>query len=146
MLSGNLAKARANNDESEANYRQQVLVAFEQVEDGLSGLRVLQQQSGAYDKAVTSAQQSVDISTARYREGLANYLEVITAQVTLLNNQRLADQTLEQRLLTTVSLIQALGGGWTESQIYSSSNAASAKPITGTAPTGTGNQAASPQR
>jgi outer membrane protein, multidrug efflux system len=120
-LSANLLRARATYDESVATYRQQVLVAFQEVEDGLSGLRVLEQQAAAYDKAVKSAQQTVDISTARYKEGLANYLEVITAEVTLLNDQRVNAQVLEQRLLTTVQLIEALGGGWQESTVYSSS-------------------------
>ena len=120
-LSANLLRARATYDESVASYRQQVLVAFQEVEDGLSGLRVLEQQAAAYDKAVKSAQQTVDISTARYKEGLANYLEDITSEVTLLNDQRVNDQVLEQRLLTTVQLIEALGGGWQESTVYSSS-------------------------
>ncbi len=126
QLQGNLARAQATYDESVADYRQQVLTAFQQVEDALSGLRVLEEQAAAYDKAVQSAQQTVDISTSRYREGLANFLEVITAQVTLLSNQRVADQILEQRLLTTVQLIQALGGGWQESTIYSSQHALAA--------------------
>ena len=132
-LQGNLARAQATYDESVANYRQQVLTAFQEVEDGLSGLRVLEEQADAYEKAVQSAQQTVDISTSRYREGLATFLEVITAQVTLLDNQRLRDQILEQRLLTTVQLIQALGGGWQDSTVYSTSSgpAASApKPAT----------------
>ena len=98
-LSANMTLARANYDESVANYREQVLTAFQEVEDGLSGLRVLEQQGIAYDKAVKSAQQTVDISTSRYREGLANYLEVITAENSLLNNELVADQILEQRLL-----------------------------------------------
>ena len=119
QLQGNLARSQATYDESVANYRQQVLTAFQQVEDALAGLRVLEQQAAAFDKAVQSAQQTVDISTSRYREGLANFLEVITAQETLLTNQRVADQILEQRLLTTVQLIQALGGGWRDSTIYS---------------------------
>lgn len=118
-LSANLLRARATYDESVANYRQTVLSAFQEVEDGLSSLRVLEQQSAAYEQAVRSAQQTVDISTSRYREGLANYLEVIEAENILLNNQRIADQVLEQRLLTTVQLIQALGGGWQDSTIYS---------------------------
>jgi outer membrane protein TolC len=88
------------------------------VEDDLSGLRVLEQQAAAYDKAVSAAQETADISTSRYREGLANYLEVITADEELLSNQRLADAVQEQRLLTTIQLVQALGGGWQESTIY----------------------------
>jgi len=117
-LSANLLRARASYDESVADYREQVLVAFREVEDGLSTLRVLEQQSAAYEQAVQSAQQTVDISTSRYREGLANYLEVIDAENSLLNNQRVADQVLEQRVLSTVQLIQALGGGWQESTTY----------------------------
>ncbi len=119
-LSANLLHAQATYDESVATYRQQVLVAFREVEDGLSGLRVLEEQAAAYEKAIKSAEQTVDISTARYKEGLANYIEVIDAEVTLLNNERISDQILEQRLLTTVQLIEALGGGWQDSTIYTS--------------------------
>ena len=119
-LSANLLRARAAYDESVASYRQTVLSAFQEVEDGLSSLRVLEQEAAAYEQAIKSAQEAVDISTSRYREGLANYLEVITAEEELLNNQRIADQVLEQRLLTTIQLIQALGGGWQDSTIYSS--------------------------
>jgi multidrug efflux system outer membrane protein len=132
-LQGNLAHAQATYEESVANYRQQVLSAFQEVEDGLSGLRVLEEQAGAYEKAVQSAQQTVDISTSRYREGLATFLEVITAQVTLLDNELVRDQILEQRLLTTVQLIQALGGGWQDSTVYSTSSGPAAnapKPAT----------------
>ena len=117
-LSANMVFARASYDESVARYRQTVLSAFQEVEDDLSSLRVLEQQASAYDQAVRSAQETEDISTSRYREGLANYLEVITADENLLSNQRLADAVQEQRLLTTIQLIQALGGGWQDSTIY----------------------------
>ena len=117
-LSANMLLARATYDESVDSYRQAVLAAFQEVEDGLSTLRVLEQQAAAYQEAIRSAQETVDISTSRYREGLANYLEVITAEEDLLNNQRIADQVAEQRLLTTIQLIQALGGGWQDSTIY----------------------------
>jgi NodT family efflux transporter outer membrane factor (OMF) lipoprotein len=117
-LSANMMFAQATYNESVDRYRQTVLSAFQEVEDDLSGLRVLEQQAAAYDKAVRAAQETADISTSRYREGLANYLEVITADEDLLSNQRLADAVLEQRLLTTIQLIQALGGGWQESTIY----------------------------
>jgi NodT family efflux transporter outer membrane factor (OMF) lipoprotein len=127
-LQGNLARTQAVYNQSVANYREQVLTAFQQVEDALAGLRVLEEQAAAYDKAVQSAQQTVDISTSRYREGLANFLEVITAQVTLLNNQRIADEIAEQRLLTTIELIQALGGGWQESTIYSTATSLTSTP------------------
>jgi outer membrane protein, multidrug efflux system len=137
-LQGNLARAQATYDESVANYRQQVLTAFQQVEDALAGLRVLEDQAAAYNKAVQSARQTVDISTSRYREGLANFLEVITAQVTLLANQRIADQILEQRMLTTVALIQALGGGWQDSTIYSTATALTTAPQQPAQPTPSG--------
>lgn len=117
-LSANMLLAQATYNESVANYRQTVLSAFQEVEDDLSTLRVLEEQAAAYDQAVRAAQETVDISTSRYREGLANYLEVITADEQLLTNQRIADQVLEQRLLTTIQLIQALGGGWEDSTIY----------------------------
>jgi len=120
-LSAGMEYARATYEESVDNYRQQVLMAFQEVEDGLSGLRILEEQAAAYDKAVQSAQETVDISTSRYRDGLAEYIEVITAETSLLANQRAADQILEQRLLTTVQLIEALGGGWQDSRVYSSS-------------------------
>lgn len=117
-LSANLLHARATYGESVASYRQTVLSAFQEVEDDLSSLRVLERQAAAYDQAIRSAQETVDISTSRYREGLANYLEVITAEEELLTSQRVADQVAEQRLLTTIQLIQALGGGWQDSTIY----------------------------
>jgi NodT family efflux transporter outer membrane factor (OMF) lipoprotein len=127
-LAANVERSRAVYDESVDNYRQQVLVAFEEVEDGLSGLRVLAEQADAYSEAVQSAQTTVTISTSRYREGLAQYVEVITAESALLTNQRTAAQILEQRLLTTVQLIQALGGGWNTSTIYSAAPGTSAVP------------------
>lgn len=142
-LQANLARAQATYTESVADYRQQVLTAFQQVEDALSGLRVLEQQAAAYDKAVQSAQETVDISTSRYREGLANFLEVITAQVTLLTDQRVADQILEQRLLTTVELIQALGGGWQDSTIYSTATSLTTAPPQTPQPTPNGQAPAS---
>ena len=127
-LSAGMQNARANYEESVDNYREQVLTAFQEVEDGLSGLRVLEEQAAAYDKAVQSAQTSVNISTSRYRDGLAEYIEVITAETALLTAETAANQVLEQRLLTTVQLIQALGGGWQDSRIYSSSTGPAGTP------------------
>jgi outer membrane protein, multidrug efflux system len=122
-ISANYARARAAYDESVANYRQQVLVAFREVEDGLSGLRVLEEQEAAQNKAVESSKKTVNISTARYKEGLANFLEVIDAERNVLENEQESAQLRELRLLTTVQFIQALGGGWQESKIYSDSQA-----------------------
>jgi len=122
-ISANYARSRAAYDESVANYRQQVLVAFKEVEDGLSGLRVLEEQEAAQNKAVDSSRRTLTISTARYKEGLANFLEVIDAQRTVLENEQESAQLRDLRLLTTVQFIQALGGGWQESKIYSDSQA-----------------------
>ncbi len=121
-LKANLEQARAAYAESVANYRQQVLTAFQEVEDGLSGLRVLEQQQATQGKAVDSALHTAQIFTARYKEGLANYLEVIDAQRAVLDNQQLDAQIRELRFATTVQFIKALGGGWVESHpaIYAS--------------------------
>lgn len=120
-ISANYERSKAAYDESAADYRQQVLLAFQEVEDGLSGLRVLEEQEAAQNKAVESSRKTVDISTARYKEGLANFLEVIDAERTVLENEQESAQLRELRLLTTVQFIKALGGGWQESKIYSDS-------------------------
>jgi multidrug efflux system outer membrane protein len=97
---------------SVANYRQTVLTAFQEVEDGLSGLSVLSQAATTQQQAVEAADRALKIANDRYVGGLVTFLDVITAQETLLDNQRLATQLLGQRLVTSVSLIKALGGGW----------------------------------
>ena len=102
-----------------ANYRQTVLTGFQQVEDGLAELRILSEEAEIVERAVEAAQQSLDISTIQYRGGLASYLQVITAQTSLLQNQRAAVDILTRRLVASVSLIQALGGGWDASQLPS---------------------------
>jgi NodT family efflux transporter outer membrane factor (OMF) lipoprotein len=107
-------------DATVANYRQTVLTAFQQVEDSLAQLRILSEEGVIADRAVKAAQQSLDISTDQYRGGLANYLQVITAQTSLLQNQRSVVDILTRRMAASVSLIQALGGGWDPSQLPSS--------------------------
>ena len=119
-LSANLKRARAAYDESVANYRQQVLVAFQEVEDALAGLRILEDQAAAQAKAVQSAQRIRRISSMRYRQGAALYLEVLDAQRTVLLNEQLEAQVRGLQLVTTVQLVKALGGGWQDSNIYSS--------------------------
>ena len=94
-----------------------MLTGFQQVEDALADLRILAQEAEIVDRAVDAAQQSLDISTTQYRGGLANYLQVITAQTSLLQNQRATVDLLTRRLVASVSLIQALGGGWDVSQL-----------------------------
>ena len=107
-------------DATVANYRQTVLTAFQQVEDSLAQLRILSDEGVIAGRAVKAAQQSLDISTDQYRGGLANYLQVITAQTSLLQNQRSVVDILTRRMAASVSLIQALGGGWDASQLPSS--------------------------
>ncbi len=97
---------------SVAGYRQSVLNAFEEVEDNLSGLSILSQAAESQQQAVEAAQRALKIATERYTGGLVSYLDVVTAEQTLLDNQRLAVQLLGQRLVTSVGLIKALGGGW----------------------------------
>jgi multidrug efflux system outer membrane protein len=116
-IKANYQYAQAAYREAVDNYRQQVLTAFQQVEDGLSDLRVLEDQGRAQALAVQASQRTVDISTARYKEGLAEYLEVLTAENTLLQNQRAAAQILGLRLVSTVQLVDALGGGWSERRV-----------------------------
>jgi NodT family efflux transporter outer membrane factor (OMF) lipoprotein len=107
-------------DSTVANYRQTVLTAFQEVEDSLAQLRILSQEAAIVDRAVKSAELSLQISTDQYRGGLTNYLQVITAQTSTLQNQRTAVDTLTRRMVASVSLIQALGGGWDASQLPSS--------------------------
>jgi len=110
-------RARAKYEESVSKYRQRLLLAFQEVEDGLSGLRVLAQQAEAQARAVTSSRRTAELSKTRYAAGLAAYLEVVDAERTALQSERLATQIQGQRLVTMVFLIKALGGGWQESAI-----------------------------
>jgi multidrug efflux system outer membrane protein len=100
-----------------ANYRGSVLTAFQEVEDNLAGLAVLDETSKAQAAAVADAQKALDIATNRYKGGLVSYLDVVTAQQTLLSNQRLAVQLEGQRLTASVLLVKALGGGWDASSL-----------------------------
>ena len=113
----NLAAARAVYDESVANYRESVLEAFQQVEDGLSGLTLLDRAAKTQATAVEDSRRALDIANSRYVGGVTTYLDVITAQSTLLTNERLATQLLGQQMVTSVFLVKALGGGWDVSQI-----------------------------
>jgi outer membrane protein, multidrug efflux system len=112
-----LAATKASYDESVANYRQSVLVAFQQVEDGLTSLDALSQAAASQNAAVNSAKRSLELSNNRYVGGVSSYLDVITAQVAVLNSQRLATQLLGQQMVTSVFLVKALGGGWDASSI-----------------------------
>ncbi|HXB99298.1 MAG TPA: efflux transporter outer membrane subunit [Terriglobales bacterium] len=113
----NLASSRAAYDQSVANYRESVLEAFQQVEDGLSGLALLDQAAKTQQAAVTASRRALDIANDRYVGGLTTYLDVITAQSTLLSNERLATQLLGEQMTTSVFLVKALGGAWDASEI-----------------------------
>lgn len=113
----NLAFAKQSYDETVANYREIVLEAFQQAEDGLSGLTELAQATSKQNAAVADSRHALEISNNRYVGGVTSYLDVITAQSALLSNQRLATQLAGQQMVTEVFLVKALGGGWSASQI-----------------------------
>ena len=104
-------------DATVANYRQIVLTAFQQVEDNVAALRVLEKEARAEDAAVKAAQNSLDISTYQYKAGTVNYLTVITEQAILLQDQAQALSILTRRMSASVLLIEALGGGWDASTL-----------------------------
>ena len=109
--------ARAQYDETVASYRQTVLTAFQEVEDNLAALRILSHELDQQNAAVASAQRALNLSTDRYKSGIDSYLNVITAQTILLNNQRTAVNLQTQQMTASVELIKALGGGWDNSQL-----------------------------
>jgi NodT family efflux transporter outer membrane factor (OMF) lipoprotein len=105
-------QARAAQDEATATFRQAVLVAFGEVEDQLATLRILDQEATIQRRAVDAAERSLMQATNRYRGGLANYLEVTSAQTAALVNQRTAVEILTRRMTASVLLMKGLGGGW----------------------------------
>jgi NodT family efflux transporter outer membrane factor (OMF) lipoprotein len=113
---------RATYDQNVANYRETVLTAFQQVEDDLSSLRILSEEIHQQDTAIGSAQRNLTLATDRYRLGIDPYLNVITAQTTLLTNQQTAVNLREQQMVSSVQLIEALGGGWNTGQVPSTSS------------------------
>lgn len=110
-------QARDNYEQQVANYRQNVLNAFQEVEDNLAALRILDQESGVQAAAVAAAQRSLAISTNRYKGGVTTYLEVLTAQTVQLSNERTQSDIATRQYVASVQLILALGGGWDTSQI-----------------------------
>jgi NodT family efflux transporter outer membrane factor (OMF) lipoprotein len=110
-------QARAAYDSQVANYRQTVLNGFQQVEDNLAAVRILENEAKVQDEAVVAAQHSLDLSITRYKGGVTSYLEVITAQNAALVDEVTAVNILGRRMANTVLLIQALGGGWDRSSL-----------------------------
>jgi outer membrane protein, multidrug efflux system len=114
LRKGNLANARAVYEEDVANYRQQVLVAFREVEDNLSDLRILEGQTQTQSEAVDASARAAKLARAQYREGDVIYLTVIDAERTVLQSRRAAVQLQGVQAAATVNLIRALGGGWSD--------------------------------
>jgi len=110
-------EAYASYDSTVASYRETVLSAFQQVEDNLAALRILEQEAGVQAVAVQAAQRSLDLSNTRYEGGVTSYLEVITAQNAALADEVTAVNILGRRMASAVLLIQALGGGWDRSNL-----------------------------
>jgi NodT family efflux transporter outer membrane factor (OMF) lipoprotein len=110
-------EARAAYDSQVANYRQSVLNGFQQVEDNLAAVRILENEAKVQDEAVVAAQNSLNLSITRYKGGVTSYLEVITAQNAALTDEVSAVNILGRRMANTVLLIQALGGGWDRSSL-----------------------------
>ena len=100
-----------------ANYRQTVLTAFQQVEDGLAEVRILSKEIQQEQQAVESAQTYLKLEEARYETGIDPYVDVLIAQTTVLADQQVLNALQVQQMTYAVALVQALGGGWEASQL-----------------------------
>jgi len=107
----------ADYDQTVANYRQTTLIAFQQVEDNLAALRILETESQQQHETTASVEQSLDLFNIRYEGGVDTYLQVITYQTAALNNERADIDIMRRRLDASVLLIKALGGGWSTAQL-----------------------------
>jgi NodT family efflux transporter outer membrane factor (OMF) lipoprotein len=114
---GQVNIAEANFDAAMANYRETVLTAFQQVEDNLAALRILEQETGATTETVQAAQTALDITVAQYKAGTATYLQVETQQSALFAAQESLVNLLTRRMVSSVLLVEALGGGWNTSEL-----------------------------
>lgn len=110
-------QAIASYEQTAANYRQTVLQSFQDVEDSLSTLRILDREAAEQAKAVADSDRSLKLATLQYKRGLANYLLVISAQTTALANQRTASDIATRQATASVQLMKALGGGWDTTQL-----------------------------
>ena len=113
------SQARAAFDANVASYRQTVLTGFQEVEDNLAALRILEEEARVQDDAVKAARQSVILTTNQYKAGTVAYLDVLVTQVAALNNERTAIDILGRRMAACVLLVKALGGGWNVSALPS---------------------------
>jgi NodT family efflux transporter outer membrane factor (OMF) lipoprotein len=110
-------QAREAYDAQTAFYRQSVLNAFQEVEDNLAALRILNDEAATQNAAVEASIRSLNLSTSRYKGGVTTYLEVLIAQTTQLTNQRTQADITTRQFAASVQLIKALGGGWDTSQL-----------------------------
>ena len=110
-------QALAGFDQAVANYRQTALTSFQDVEDQLASLRILEQQAAAQDRAVAAARESERLQLNQYKAGTVDYTTVVTAQQTALSNEQTALTIRQNRFTATVALIRALGGGWQEIEL-----------------------------
>jgi NodT family efflux transporter outer membrane factor (OMF) lipoprotein len=113
----NLDQAIAAYDQTVANYRETVLTGFQQVEDNLVALRILENEAQVQEKAVVAAQKYLELANTRYVGGVTSYLEVTTAQSAALSDEVTAVSILGRRMVDAVTLVQALGGGWNSSEL-----------------------------
>ena len=112
LRSGVTAQARATYDADVAAYRQTVLTGFQEVEDNLAALRILEEEAAVQAEAVAAARESVELTTNQYKAGIVSYLNVVAVQTVAFNNERTAVGILGQRLTASVLLVKAVGGGW----------------------------------
>jgi NodT family efflux transporter outer membrane factor (OMF) lipoprotein len=136
VFDGGLRKAHTDQavaayDASVAQYKQTVLGGFQQVEDNLATLRVLDSESALQADAVRASQLAERLALSQYRAGTATYLSVVTAQTLSLTNQRTAAQVLGRQLAASVSLIAATGGGWNASDATATDPRAAAQKTSG---------------
>jgi NodT family efflux transporter outer membrane factor (OMF) lipoprotein len=113
----NVDQAIAAYDQNVANYRETVLTGFQQVEDNLAALRILENEAQVQERAVVAAQKYLELANTRYTGGVTSYLEVTTAQSAALSDELTAVNILGRRMVDAVTLVQALGGGWDRSSL-----------------------------
>jgi NodT family efflux transporter outer membrane factor (OMF) lipoprotein len=113
----NVDQATAFYDQTVANYRETVLTGFQQVEDNLAALRILENEAQVQERAVVAAQKYLELANTRYAGGVTSYLEVTTAQSAALSDELTAVNILGRRMVDAVALVQALGGGWDRSSL-----------------------------
>jgi outer membrane protein TolC len=110
--SAEVERTEAVYDQTVAQYRQTVLDGFREVENAMSQLKVYEEEAGVRGEALAAARDSLRLTSNQYRAGLIGYLDVVNVQATALNNERSALNILQNRLVASVQLIAALGGGW----------------------------------